>query len=61
MQFTASASTTEVSLLGAAGQKYIGLDNVDVVAVPEPASLVLWSVLGMVGVGYGWWRKRRPM
>ena len=27
--------------------------------VPEPCSLVLWSVLGVVGVGYGWRRKRR--
>ena len=27
--------------------------------VPEPASLAVWSVLSMVGVGCGWWRKRR--
>ncbi len=26
--------------------------------VPEPSTLVLWSLFGMVGVGYAWWRKR---
>lgn len=27
-------------------------------AVPEPASLAVWSVLGMAGVGLGWRRRR---
>jgi hypothetical protein len=31
-----------------------------VAPVPEPASLAVWSLLSMVGAGYGWWRKRRP-
>jgi len=28
-------------------------------AVPEPASIAVWSLLGMVGLGYGWSRKRK--
>ena len=27
--------------------------------VPEPASLVVWSLLGSMAVGLGWWRKRK--
>jgi hypothetical protein len=27
--------------------------------VPEPSTLALWSLFGMVGAGYGWWRNRR--
>ncbi len=28
-------------------------------AVPEPASFVVWSLLGVVGLSVGWWRRRR--
>ncbi len=28
-------------------------------SVPEPSTLVLWSLFGISGGGYGWWRKRR--
>jgi hypothetical protein len=27
--------------------------------VPEPASLAVWSLLAIAGIGYGSWRKRR--
>ncbi len=27
--------------------------------VPEPASLAVWSVLGLAGLGYGGWRRKR--
>jgi hypothetical protein len=27
--------------------------------VPEPATLIVWSLLGAWGVGLGWWRRRR--
>jgi hypothetical protein len=27
--------------------------------VPEPASIAVWSVLGLVGAGLAWRRKRR--
>jgi hypothetical protein len=28
-------------------------------AIPEPSTLVIWSLLGSVGVAVGWWRRRR--
>ena len=28
-------------------------------AVPEPASLAVWSLFGMIGLGFSCWRKRR--
>jgi len=27
--------------------------------IPEPSTVVIWSVLGAVAVGFGWWRRRR--
>lgn len=54
MLFTASSATTAITLTGAAGLHYIGLDNasVDQVgAVPEPASFALMILgLGLAGV-----------
>jgi len=29
-------------------------------SVPEPASLIVWSVLGTVLSGGAWWRRQRP-
>lgn len=34
-------------------------DGDDHGAVPEPASVVVWALLGTVGIGYGSWRNRR--
>jgi hypothetical protein len=28
-------------------------------AIPEPCTLIVWSLLGASGVGIGWWRRRR--
>ncbi len=62
LAFTATGTSTLVSLVGASGVNYIGLDNVSVVetsgpGVPEPT---VWSVMlvGMAGVG-GALRSRR--
>ncbi|MHB1034564.1 MAG: hypothetical protein ACYC35_25680 [Pirellulales bacterium] len=30
-----------------------------IATVPEPSTLVIWSVLGTLGIALGWWRKRR--
>jgi hypothetical protein len=27
--------------------------------IPEPTTLVVWSLLGSLAVGLGWWRKRK--
>jgi hypothetical protein len=27
--------------------------------VPEPSTLIIWSLLGGLGIGIGWWRRRR--
>ena len=54
LHFTATSATTPITLTGAAGSQYIGLDNVSVVQaggptpVPEPSSMIL---LGSVAVG----------
>ena len=27
--------------------------------VPEPSALIVWSLLGSLGIGLGWWRRRK--
>jgi hypothetical protein len=73
LAFTATSTSTAISLIGDAGVQYIGLDNVDVqcvssggcsttggggTAVPEPAVLGLMS-LGLAAVGLGRRRQLR--
>lgn len=57
LNFTATGVTTTISLIGAVGYNYIGLDNVSVTlgsgpppSVSEPGSLVLLGT-GLLGVG----------
>jgi hypothetical protein len=45
----------------AAGDRGSGFEaalTVKASAIPEPASLIVWSLLGVVGVAYGWRRRR---
>ena len=50
LPFTASSTSTTISLAGKVGQNYIGLDNVAVTPVPEPASyLMMIAGLGLLG------------
>jgi hypothetical protein len=38
---------------------YVDATSLNMSAVPEPASLAVWSLLAIAGIGYGRWRKRR--
>ena len=43
------------------GTHWANLRELEVYAapIPEPAALVVWSLLGASGIGIGWWRRRR--
>jgi len=51
LAFTATGSSTLISLIGYSGEKYIGLDNVSVAQTPLPST---WTMLiaGFVGLGF---------
>ena len=49
----------EVSLIAASSTGFVSLELAPLAgAVPEPASLVVWSLLGGLGIAVGSWRKR---
>jgi len=37
----------------------VALDTFQADVVPEPCTLAIWSLLGVLGIGVGWWRRRR--
>jgi hypothetical protein len=51
LSFAATGTSTTISLSGASttGGAYIGLDNVAVNAVPEPATCIFWAI-GAIGI-----------
>jgi hypothetical protein len=66
----ASQTDALTILWGDSAENYLGAKDVyDVVVVtsdgtyvagtPEPATVLVWSLLGMVAAGYGVWRRRR--
>jgi hypothetical protein len=57
--FTATSASTSISFLGEAdtNQKYIGLDNVSVVEIPEPGALTLVAGPGLLV--FAAWRRLR--
>jgi hypothetical protein len=65
LAFTATSSSTTISLLGNLGQNYVGLDDVSVVqtsvgSVPEPSTWAM-MILGFAGVGFmAYRRKSKP-
>jgi hypothetical protein len=58
--FTATSATTTISLDGQAStaEKYIGLDNVSVVPIPEPGTFALFAGSGLLAL-VGWRRFRK--
>jgi hypothetical protein len=64
LNFVATGPSTLITLAGASGQSYIGVDNVAVVettgGVPEPSTWAM-ILLGFAGVGYmGYRRAKQP-
>ena len=56
--FTATSTSTLISLTGNSGSAYIGLDNVNVSsAVPEPSTWAM-MILGFLGVGFVAYRRK---
>jgi hypothetical protein len=55
--FTATSGITAISLLSIAGENFHGIDNVSVTAVPEPRTIVLWSVIVGTSLMAVTWRK----
>ena len=37
----------------------VGFRVASVFAIPEPSTLIIWSLLGTLGIGLGWWRRKR--
>src|SRR5262249_11121625 len=50
LAFTATGSSTVITLTGAAGVEDIGLDNVNLDAVPEPSTWAM-MLIGVAGLG----------
>lgn len=42
------------------GPYQIALTGATYSVIPEPASLAVWSLIAMVIIGSGWWRRRTP-
>ena len=52
-----SSITVNVQL-GGTGD-IIGIDDVRIVAAPEPTSLAIFGLMGLAGAGYAGWRRRK--
>ncbi len=71
--FVIGAGLDEIFVPNDATRLYLGLHNgyewtnnsgsvtATITAIPEPASLIVWSLLGLTGLGVTRWRKRNGM
>ena len=59
LDFIATSANTSISLVGQAGtnEKYIGLDNVNLMIIPEPSTLTLFAGAGLLV--FAAWRRLR--
>jgi hypothetical protein len=56
----ATSNLTEIQFSGYDAGLFLGLDNVNVEAIPEPATLIVWSLLGATSwLGMRVWQKGR--
>jgi LPXTG-motif cell wall-anchored protein len=37
----------------------VAFDDVTATGIPEPASVLVWGLLGLVGAGFAAWRRKR--
>ena len=63
LDFTASGTSTLITLAGASGSQYIGIDNVSILGTsvpgtPEPSTWAM-MLLGFAGLGFMGWRSRK--
>ena len=50
----------DTGVWGGSGGPYTAyVDDISVGTVPEPATIVVWGLLGLVAAGFGGWRRRR--
>jgi hypothetical protein len=55
----ATSDSTVISFSGWDNYVFVGLDNVNVEAIPEPATMIVWSLLGGCGIAVAMWRRKR--
>jgi MYXO-CTERM domain-containing protein len=62
--FVATSTTTRITFRNGTpplpnGSNYVGLDDVQLTAVPEPATIVSGGIAGLIGLGLAWRRRRK--
>ncbi|MGA2060499.1 MAG: carbohydrate binding domain-containing protein [Thermoguttaceae bacterium] len=56
----ATGSSTTIQFSGRDVTNLLFLDDVSVqAAIPEPTTLIIWSLLGTLAITIGWWRRKR--
>ena len=48
----------DVNTLHSSGVLGFGVDNLSYSPVPEPSTLIIWSLLGALGLSVAWWRRK---
>ena len=46
-------------IIGGIDNEFFGQFYTGTSPIPEPSTLIVWSLLGMTATGAGWWRRRR--